>query len=96
MALLLKNYIVPNIEFMYSRKRNCAASVPIPTCMCLWAIYVFPGLVHIFGCSKIDRPILEIHYINLLQIYEDRNLETEHYNSVLEITRLHSFISGNT
>jgi hypothetical protein len=25
------------------------------------AIYVFPGLVHIFGCSKIDRPILEIY-----------------------------------
>jgi hypothetical protein len=32
--------------------------------------------------------------INLSQIYESRNWETEHYNSVLEITRLHSFISG--
>jgi hypothetical protein len=30
------------------------------------------------------------------QIYECRNWETEHYNSVLEIRRLHSFISGNT
>jgi hypothetical protein len=24
-------------------------------------IYRFPGSVHIFGCSKIDRPILEIY-----------------------------------
>jgi hypothetical protein len=33
--------------------------------------------------------------MNLSLIYECRNLETEHYNSVLEITKLHSFISGN-
>jgi hypothetical protein len=32
---------------------------------------------------------------NHSQIYECRNWETERYNSVLEITRLHSFISGN-
>ncbi len=35
-------------------------------------------------------------YINLSQIYERRDWEREHYNSVLEIKRLHSFISGNT
>ncbi len=35
-------------------------------------------------------------YINLSQIYEYRNWETDHYNSVLEIKRLHSLISGNT
>jgi hypothetical protein len=35
-------------------------------------------------------------YINLSQIYECWNWETEHFSSVLEIRRLHSFISGNT
>ncbi len=33
-------------------------------------------------------------YIHLSQMYECRNWDTEHNNSVLEIRRLHSFISG--
>jgi hypothetical protein len=41
------------------------------------------------------RPILEI-YKSLTDIWVYRNWETEHYNSVLEIRRLHCFISGNT
>ncbi len=52
--------------------------------MCLWAIFIFPGMVHIFPCSRIGRRSWK--YINLSQIYECRNWETEHYNSVLEIT----------
>ncbi len=39
--------------------------------VCLWAIYIFPGSVHIFGRSKIDRPTLK--YINISQIYGGRN-----------------------
>ncbi len=71
------------IPFMYFFSGNCAASVPVFTFMCLWVIYIFPGSVHIFGCSKIDRPILE--YINLSQIYEWSNWETEHYNFFLSV-----------
>jgi hypothetical protein len=54
-------YAATKTPFVYSFSESCAGSVPISTFMCLWPIYIFPGSVHIFGCSKIDRPILEIY-----------------------------------
>jgi hypothetical protein len=63
------------------------------SCNCERFIY-FQGSVCLFGCSKLGRPILGM-YKSLTDTLSG-NWETEHYNSVLEITRPRSFISGNT
>jgi hypothetical protein len=52
---------IPKILNIYSQKRNCAATVPISTFICLSAIYKFPRSVCQFCCRKICGPILGIY-----------------------------------
>ncbi len=52
---------IPKFWNTYSLKWNCRASVPIPTFMFLWAIYIFSGSVCLFWCRKIGGPIVGIY-----------------------------------
>ncbi len=42
------------------RKGSARPQSPIYTFICLWAIYIFPGSVHIFSCGRIGREIVGI------------------------------------
>ncbi len=59
------------IPFIDSFSGNSAASGPIFTFMCLWAIYVFPGSVHIFPPAEKADPSWE--YIIGSQTHECGN-----------------------
>jgi hypothetical protein len=55
------------IRNKYSQKRNCVATVPTSTFMCLRAIYILPPSVCVFGCRKyVD---LSWEYINRSQTH---------------------------
>ncbi len=52
---------IPKIRNKYSQERNCAATVPIPTFMFLWEIYIFIWSVYLFCCRKIGGPNVGIY-----------------------------------
>jgi hypothetical protein len=79
----LKKYMITThctVWFMYSQKRTCAASFPIPTFMYLWAIYIFPGLVCLFVCSKIGRLI----HGNIYITHRYKNVESRRQNIMIQ------------
>ncbi len=59
------------IPFIYSFSGNSAASAPISTFMCLWAIYIFPRSFHIFPPAEQADPSWE--YIICSQTHECGN-----------------------
>ncbi len=83
----------PKVRFMCSQKWNCGLVHLCYSCICEWFIYSQNQSAYLAIAKFADR---SWEYINHLQIYECGNWETKHYNYVLEITRLHSFISENT
>ncbi len=52
---------IPKIRNKYSQERHCAAAVPIPSFMFLWAIYIFLPQVCLFCCRKIGGPNVGIY-----------------------------------
>ncbi len=76
-------YTATKIPFVYSFSDNCAVSAKFShSCDCERFIYSQDRSI---SCSRIGRPILE-KYKSLKDIWVYMNWETEHYNSVLEIT----------
>ncbi len=53
----------------YFQNRIIMFCLPISTFMYLWVIFTFPGLVCLFCCSQIDRPILGIYTVYITHRY---------------------------
>jgi hypothetical protein len=66
---------IPKIRNKYSQKRNCVATVPIYTFMCLWAICIFLRSICLLCCRKyVDR---SWEYINIAHRHMNVEIGTE-------------------
>jgi hypothetical protein len=53
-----RSHTAKKFRVIYSQKTNCGASVPIATFMCGCERFIYShGLVCLFSCSRIGRPI---------------------------------------
>ncbi len=87
-------HTVPKIQFKYSQIWKCAASFLIPTIMRLWVIYVFQDRsAFLAAANRKTNP--GNMYKSLTVTWMWKLGETEHSNSVFEITRPHNLISRN-
>ncbi len=67
----IQSHTATAIPFIYSFSGNSAASAPISTFLCLWAIYIDPGAVFIFPPAEKADPSWE--YIIRSQTHECGN-----------------------
>ncbi len=61
---------IPKIRNKYSQEKNCAATVPIPTFMFLWAIYIFLWSIFLFCCREIGGLNVGIYTVDRSQTHE--------------------------
>jgi hypothetical protein len=100
MIIIQVLHTATKIQFMYSFLGIARPKSQFShSCVCERFIYSQDRSTYLAAAKKLDR---SWKYINLSQIYECKNWETEHYNTVLEIRRLHSaqfhfwkYIDGN-
>ncbi len=78
---------IPRIETVWPRSQF------LHSCICERFIFFRDGSASLVAAKQADQ---SWEYINLSQLHECGNWETDHYNYVLEITGPRSFISGNT
>jgi hypothetical protein len=60
-AIIVLTHTAIKTRFRHSQKWNCAASLPIPTFLYLWAIQIYTRTVNLFSCSQIDGLIVGIY-----------------------------------
>jgi hypothetical protein len=70
---------IPKIGNKYSKKGNCAATVPISTFMCLWAIYIFPRSKE----RKKERKI--VYFLNTALTFRLHRQANRHGRTILSI-----------
>ncbi len=93
----------PAIRHVFTLQRKSHLCIPLlwifrpqsqfpHSCVCERFIYSHDRSTYFPAAEEADR---SWKYVSLSQIYECRSWETEHYNSVLEITVSFLYINGN-